>query len=153
MTMERTEAMRADDEDEDEASAEAPEEDEPAGAEAPEEDEPAGAEPGSDAWLAEQMRLTAQLQSAYDEPDAADEAAPEYDDEEEVPDAAWVRCSHAHRKLFLHRGGRMRDGVWRTFGEVCPKILARLLEAALDSELWDATWRATECAVVRLEVA
>ena len=45
------------------------------GEENPEEDDDDGPEPGSDAWLAEQMRLTAKLSAAYaeEEIDPADE--------------------------------------------------------------------------------
>ena len=116
-------------EDEEEGAADAEEE----GEENEEED---GPEPGSDAWLAEQMRLTASL-NAY-----ADEGGDDDDDEgEECRQAAWVRCSESHRKLFLHHGGPMRDGRWRTFAEACPGVFVKLLKAMHASGLVDSAWR------------
>ena len=104
----------------------APREEEDEEAEGEEEE---GPEPGSDAWLAEQMRLTAQLQSANFEEE--EEAVATASDEPKA--ARWVRCSSSHEKLYLHHGGCMHDGKWRSFAEECPLLLVKLLEVMHDS--------------------
>ena len=129
------------------------------GEENPEEEEDDdGLEPGSDAWLAEQLRLTAKLSAAY--AGNADGAEEEVDPADVLPvdedaallrprelihrppkQASWVQCSDNHEKLFLHHGGTMRDGVWRTFADVCPGILVKLLETMHASTLAGTVWR------------
>ena len=104
-------------------------------------DEGDGPEPGSAEWLAEQMRLTAQLSAtnfdapAEDDIDGVDDVPPC------DPPAGWVRMSASHRKLWLHRGGPGADGVWTRFGDACPGILVKLLEAMHASTLQDSVWR------------
>lgn len=110
----------------------------------PEDEE--GPEPGSDAWLAEQMRLTAQLSAAHYEASDNDNEGPDDDAEatEGPRTASWFRLSESHEKLFLHHGGPMRDGVWRTFGQVCSSVLVKLLAAMNNSSLVDGTWRVAD---------
>lgn len=77
-------------------------------------------EPGSEAWLAEQLRLTNALERQYDDEDssvAGDDDAP----------GAWVECADAHQKLFVHRGGAGPNG---NFQLACPALLSKLIAAA-----------------------
>ena len=57
-------------------------------------------------------------------------------------EGGWVRCTPGHEKIFLH-GGRMRDTVWRTFPEVCPAVMSKLLDAMHSSPLRASTWKRT----------
>ena len=98
-------------------------------------------EPGSAEWMAEQMRLTAQMNEYYDAADDQRNGA-EADADDEVVDAGWVSMSGSHRKLWLHRGGPTgADGVWTRFGDACPAILAKLLQTMHASGLQDSVWR------------
>ena len=95
-----------------------------------ESDESDGPEPGSEAWIAEQMRLTASLcpdNFAYSEDVPGDENSLSESDDEP---AQFVQCDEDHQKLYLHRRGLMPDGVSRTFGDACPALLAKVLGAA-----------------------
>ena len=71
------------------------------------------------------------------------------DDEADDQSGGWVRCSSSHEKLFLHHGGRMRDGVWRTFPEVCSTVMAKLLEVMRSSPLRDSTWQTRDSALAQ----
>lgn len=93
-------------------------------------------EPGSEEWLAEQLRLSAQLSAEnfeltddFEAEDDADGAAAA-DPAAGCPMAQWVQCSAEHQKLFLHRGRTMRDGVWRSFAEAHPTLLGKMLAHA-----------------------
>lgn len=106
-------------------------------------------EPGSAEWMAEQMRLTAQMNEYYDAADDGSNGA-EADADDEVVDAGWVSMSGSHRKLWLHRGGPTgADGVWTRFGDACPAILAKLLQTMHASGLQDSVWRRADSAVTR----
>ena len=62
-------------------------------------------------------------------------------------EGGWVRCTPGHEKIFLHHGGRMRDAVWRTFPEVCPAVMSKLLDAMHSSPLRASTWKRTSLAL------
>ena len=113
-----------------------------------EEDAP---EPGSEAWLAEQMRLSAQLNSVnFELPSGPleDDVGGDTPRGGQIQQAAWVRCSDHHRKLFLHHEAGCTNATGRTFGQACPDILAKLLEAVHASPLIDGTWRSKETHLV-----
>ena len=89
-------------------------------------------EPGSAEWLAEQMRLTAQLNPANYEAQSN-----EGDFDEPDVEAAWVRCSAEHEKLFLHCDVACRRACGQTFAEACPDLLNKLLDTMRTSTLLD----------------
>ena len=116
-------------------------------------EEEAALEPGSDAWLAEQMRLSRLMDPQnFDlaSQDPAETPAGESAADENtfadyrVSGANWVRLSESHRKYWLHHGGVMRDGVWRSFAEVCPMVHFKLTQAMLDSGLQESVWRCAD---------
>ena len=80
--------------------------------------------PGSAEWVAEQMRLTAQLSQYSTEGEPCGDDEPPDDDESRL----WVQCSDEHEKLFIHRedGDRRRP----SFPQACPSILEKLATAA-----------------------
>lgn len=86
--------------------------------------------PGSAEWVAEQMRLTAQLGQYSAESEACgddgsvDDGGLCDDDEEEAP--RWVQCSDEHEKLYIHR----EDGTRPSFPQACPSILEKLSSTA-----------------------
>ena len=101
-----------------------------------------GPEPGSAEWLAEQMRLTASMSTSnYDAGYGA--SVDVCDDEQDV--GGWVRLSDNHRKLWLHHGGPTAEaGAWETIADVCPGVVAKLLDAMHSSGMHDSTWRRTD---------
>ena len=120
-------------------SADEPAELSDAEAEASGDDEEEAPEPGSDAWLAEQMRLTAALDPSNYGGDSDDDDSTEAGDEADGPAQAWlVQCSAEHEKLYLHRGVVLRGsggegggaGARRrtNFARSCPALLAKLLD-------------------------
>ena len=43
-------------------------------------------------------------------------------------DEGWLRYSESHEVRYLHHGGEMHDGEWRTLQEACPALFADLLQ-------------------------
>ena len=96
------------------------------------------AEPGSDAWVAEQIRLTA----ALDPTNFAEE------EDETPPDlqfpTGWISCSGpagTHRKVYLHHGGVIGErwlNVRQAFPELIPKLLRNMRQHADARSLCDA---------------
>lgn len=96
-------------------------------------DEAPAPEPGSAEWLAEQVRLSA-LMNPVNYETVADEHP-----------AAWVRCSSNHEKLFLHHGGPMADGTWRTFAQALRETHEKLVGVMKGAtNLRDSMWRAPD---------
>ena len=91
-------------------------------------EESASPEPGSDAWIAEQIRLNNLLNPTNfaGEVHAADDETPK---EFQYP-TGWIECSgpvaFAHRKVFLHHGGFV-GSKWQNFRQAYPDLLAKLL--------------------------
>lgn len=108
-------------------------------------DEDDAPEPGSEEWLAEQMRLSARLHSSHfdlDQDAASEDDNGEGGEPNRAP--AWVHCSQSHQKLFLHHDAGCSLATGRTFAQACPELMAKLLETMHASPLADALWRSAD---------